>query len=345
MFIKNHWYAVEFGAEVASEPVLARVHGHDLVLWRSHDGTVNAQSDLCVHRGGSLAGGKVVGNCVQCPYHGWRYGADGACVEIPANRHGLPIPRKARIDTYPCVERYGFVWFSWAWTLLLRARPPPLLCSYWAREHTRPTAGGFGRFIRGVPTWKCQLDRVLEETAGVTSPHTPFVHSGFVKGNGPRALEIGVDSQRGTAKAVFLASVMHGSTLSLPGVWAVEVHLTPTDPAPRVSTTIRHFYPPKQCRCLIVATLPMVEIRRSSPRQVPAARLVHARSSLSHATRPTFFTAGWGRQRNSMRARSRSSGGPADRGGAASRVVALRPVVRASCQVRLDPVGLPALAL
>ena len=110
MLIKNQWYAVEFGQWVTDQPVLVRVHGHDLVLWRSPNGTVNAQSDLCVHRGGSLAGGSVVGDCVQCPYHGWRYGTDGACVEIPANRPDLPIPRKARIDTYPCIERYGFVW-------------------------------------------------------------------------------------------------------------------------------------------------------------------------------------------------------------------------------------------
>ena len=94
MLIKNQWYAVEFGQWVTDQPVLARVHGHDLVLWRSPNGTVNAQSDLCVHRGGSLAGGSVVGDCVQCPYHGWRYGADGACVEIPANRSGLPHSQK-----------------------------------------------------------------------------------------------------------------------------------------------------------------------------------------------------------------------------------------------------------
>ena len=92
MLIKNHWYAIELGNEVGDEPVQVRVHGHDLVLWRSKDGTVNAQSDLCVHRGGSLGGGRVVDGCVQCPYHGWRYDSDGVCLEIPANKAGLPIP-------------------------------------------------------------------------------------------------------------------------------------------------------------------------------------------------------------------------------------------------------------
>ena len=60
MLIKNHWYAIELGNKVGDEPVQVRVHGHDLVLWRSKDGTVNSQSDLCVHRGGSLGGGRVV---------------------------------------------------------------------------------------------------------------------------------------------------------------------------------------------------------------------------------------------------------------------------------------------
>ena len=90
MFIKNQWYAVEFGPAVEAQPVRVPVHGHNLVLYRAAGGTVVAQSDLCVHRGGALSGGRVTDGCLQCPYHGWTYDSDGRCVRIPANR-----PRRA----------------------------------------------------------------------------------------------------------------------------------------------------------------------------------------------------------------------------------------------------------
>ena len=42
-------------------------------------------SDLCIHRGGALSDGEIKGDCIMCPYHGWEYNAEGACVKIPAN--------------------------------------------------------------------------------------------------------------------------------------------------------------------------------------------------------------------------------------------------------------------
>ena len=173
MLIKNHWYAVEFGRQVGDGPLQVKVHGHDLVLWRSPNGTINAQSDLCVHRGGSLAGGEVVGDCVRCPYHGWRYDTEGACVEIPANRGDLPIPRKARIDTYPCVERYGFVWVFLG--DLAAEQRPPLPELYGMELHTEARAEGF-RAVQGEFTWNANYDRVLENAIDIA--HTPFVHAG-----------------------------------------------------------------------------------------------------------------------------------------------------------------------
>lgn len=66
-------------------------------------------SDICVHRGDSLSAGNQVGDSVNCPYHGWLFGADGICTHIPARPH-LRIPAKARIDAYPTLERYGWIW-------------------------------------------------------------------------------------------------------------------------------------------------------------------------------------------------------------------------------------------
>ncbi|HEY1616211.1 MAG TPA: Rieske (2Fe-2S) protein, partial [Streptosporangiaceae bacterium] len=77
------WHPVGFSAELAADrPAHADLLGEPLVLWRS-GGAVHAMSDLCVHRGTALSLGWVSGTELVCPYHGWRYAADGRCVAIP----------------------------------------------------------------------------------------------------------------------------------------------------------------------------------------------------------------------------------------------------------------------
>ena len=63
--LKNFWYALEFGAKVQKKPVQVQALGQRLVLFRGPSGKVAALSDLCIHRGGSLAGGWVEDGCVR----------------------------------------------------------------------------------------------------------------------------------------------------------------------------------------------------------------------------------------------------------------------------------------
>ncbi len=173
---KNQWYAVEFAHLVGDTPHHVQIMGQQLVLWRDNSLKIQAQSDVCIHRGGSLAGGKVVNNCVQCPYHGWEFDASGACVRIPANRADLPIPKKARIDTYPCDERYGYV-FVFLGDLPESERPPlPRIDSLDVLDFA-PSASKEGfRAITGEFAWEANYERVLEN--GVDIAHAPFVHAG-----------------------------------------------------------------------------------------------------------------------------------------------------------------------
>jgi len=170
--LKNYWYAVEFVSAVTDSPVQVRVFDQDLVLYRDSTGTIRCHSDVCIHRGGPLSGGKVKGDCVECPYHGWQYDAEGACVKIPANREGLPIPKKARVDSYPAVERYGYV-FVFLGDLPEAERPAipelPVLANV-------PHAEAEGnRIITGEFQWNANYERVIEN--GVDAAHAPFVHS------------------------------------------------------------------------------------------------------------------------------------------------------------------------
>ena len=108
----NSWYAMAWSHEVKAGACKS-VHylGRDLVLFRGQDGVIHAVDALCPHLGAHLgAGGKVVGNTLQCPFHGWRFDGGGACVSIPYSQN---IPAKARVRSWDVREQNGqiLVWF------------------------------------------------------------------------------------------------------------------------------------------------------------------------------------------------------------------------------------------
>jgi phenylpropionate dioxygenase-like ring-hydroxylating dioxygenase large terminal subunit len=108
--IINNWYAAAASSAVGAEPLQVRMLGCAFVLFRDTEGELACLSDVCCHRGGSLSHGKRVNGCVQCPYHGWEYGTDGRVRLVPALGADAKIPARARVDSYPVQERWGFVW-------------------------------------------------------------------------------------------------------------------------------------------------------------------------------------------------------------------------------------------
>jgi phenylpropionate dioxygenase-like ring-hydroxylating dioxygenase large terminal subunit len=110
--VPNGWFIVDEAPELlAGETKVLRVFGSDVVLYRGEDGAPRLVDAYCAHLGAHLGvGGRVEGGCVRCPFHGWLYdGDDGKCVEIPYGDMDR-IPSRARIRSYPCVERNQMVW-------------------------------------------------------------------------------------------------------------------------------------------------------------------------------------------------------------------------------------------
>jgi nitrite reductase/ring-hydroxylating ferredoxin subunit len=77
-----------------------------IVLYRDSGGRARALDARCGHLGADLSNGRVVGDGVQCPFHHWCWGADGACLSAPQLRE---TPAR-RIRGYPTQERWGLVW-------------------------------------------------------------------------------------------------------------------------------------------------------------------------------------------------------------------------------------------
>ena len=79
------WFMVGWSEEYQPGTVRPlKYFGRDLVAWRGDGGEMHVLDAHCPHLGAHLGhGGKVNGDCIECPYHGWGYGPDGINKYIP----------------------------------------------------------------------------------------------------------------------------------------------------------------------------------------------------------------------------------------------------------------------
>jgi nitrite reductase/ring-hydroxylating ferredoxin subunit len=104
----NGWFQIAYGDELAIgqvEPI--HYFGKDLVLFRGEDGEVHVFNAFCPHLGAHLGhGGCVEGTSIRCPFHGWRFDADGRCDDIP---YAKRIPPAAALDAWHVRESNGII--------------------------------------------------------------------------------------------------------------------------------------------------------------------------------------------------------------------------------------------
>ena len=108
MFLKNAWYVAAWSAEVGRSLSPVTIHGERIVLYRTEGGAPAALEDACPHRKLPLSKGRLVGDRVECGYHGLTFDCTGACVAAPTQADS--IPRRARVRSYPVAERYRLLW-------------------------------------------------------------------------------------------------------------------------------------------------------------------------------------------------------------------------------------------
>lgn len=181
----NDWHAVAEVRDLAAQnPLSARLLGEDIVIWQVGE-QFFAWQDLCIHRGTKLSRGKVVGDCLVCPYHGWTYGTDGRCTLIPAHPEQTP-PAKARVKSYRAKAKYGLIWV----TLGEPAHDIPTFPEWEDASYRNIPAGPY-HFQAAAP-------RVIENFLDVA--HFPFVHEGSL--GDPRHPEISDYEARITEEGV-----------------------------------------------------------------------------------------------------------------------------------------------
>ncbi|MGA9795744.1 MAG: aromatic ring-hydroxylating dioxygenase subunit alpha [Rhizomicrobium sp.] len=169
-FLRDLWYYAATSHSLKPGALRREILlGEPVLLGRMKDGRAFALRDICPHRAVPLSAGKVMPeNTVECPYHGWRFRADGVCALIPSTVDGQETvdPSKIRVRSYPLREQDGLIWIY---------MPSP------GRENAVPAIApprvgvpnAKPRWIESQ-TFHCNIDHAV---IGLMDPaHAPYVH-------------------------------------------------------------------------------------------------------------------------------------------------------------------------
>ena len=176
--IRNQWYAILESNEVKPGKLTGTTRmGENLVFWRDSTGKPVCLVDRCPHRGAAFSKGKLVGDQVQCPFHGFQFDPTGCCTLIPANGRKAPIPKAFQAHSYPARDAFGFIWIWWGSP---RLDLPPI-SFFESIPEEMP-------FATLKDTWHTHYSRAIENQLDVV--HLPFVHATTI-GRGNRTLADG----------------------------------------------------------------------------------------------------------------------------------------------------------
>ncbi len=158
----GHWFIVGSSNEVRKKPVAKKRFGMPLVFWRDHEGKLICMPDKCPHRGAALSFGKIVNDCIVCPYHSFGFSAEGACTSIPTDT--AVSASRLSVKTYPVAESNGWIW-------LWRGEDSPNL----PRPPTLGELSEYKRYSETQVSWPTHHTRAME--ALIDLSHVPTVHS------------------------------------------------------------------------------------------------------------------------------------------------------------------------
>ena len=141
-----------------------RLLGQDLVLFRDDSGGFGLLDRDCPHRGADLAFARHEGDGIRCPFHGWKFAADGRCLETPAEPMGSTLCQRVRQRSYPLRVAAGVV-FAY---LGPEGSTPPEMPAFDC--FTAPPSHSFA--FKGL--WRCNWLQAFE--VGIDPAHPSFLH-------------------------------------------------------------------------------------------------------------------------------------------------------------------------
>lgn len=162
-FIRDIWYAAAWSEDITRVFLSRTLLNERILFYRKQDGTPCAIADQCPHRFLPLSMGKLVGDDVECAYHGLRFNCSGECTHNPQGA-GV-IPKAAKVRSYPLTEQFGLVWI---WMGDPDKADPSLVPDYHWLTDPRYAQ------VHGTIHMKASYLLVMDNLTDLS--HAPFIH-------------------------------------------------------------------------------------------------------------------------------------------------------------------------
>ena len=110
---RRYWLPAMLATELPAPdcpPVKLRLLGEDMVAFRATSGRVGVIETWCPHRNANLFWGRNEEEGLRCVYHGWKFDAEGRCVDMPNEPPTSRFNTKVSVAAYPAQERGGVIW-------------------------------------------------------------------------------------------------------------------------------------------------------------------------------------------------------------------------------------------
>ncbi len=174
-YLRSFWQPVHRSADIAAgtaKPI--RIMSEDFTLFRGENGAAHVVAERCRHRGAKLSMGRVEGETIRCPYHGWQYDGAGRCIDQPVETR--PFCEQATIKAYPTREYLGLVF-----AYLGEGAPPSFQRSVDFEDD---------RFVKeiGTVTWPCNYFAQTENTFDFS--HLRYLHRQFAYQSAPQKVTV-----------------------------------------------------------------------------------------------------------------------------------------------------------
>jgi len=157
------WFQIGWSADFPlGEVTPLRYFGEDLVAYRGESGELHVLDAHCPHLGAHIGHhGKVTGECVTCPYHGWEWSPEGVNVSIP---YQDAPNRSKRLRSWETDEQYGSVYL-------------------WHHPHGEPSSWPMADIFTSFPQFETDPSAYYEPITAKAEREP--VHPQVVAENGP----------------------------------------------------------------------------------------------------------------------------------------------------------------
>ncbi len=161
----------------AGDYVTTEIAGRPIMVIRDGDGTLRAQSNVCLHRMSTLLEGQGNVRSVVCPYHAWTYNLDGTLRGAP----GMGRNEGFKRGDYCLPQLRCETWLGWVLVSLNPDAPDPrshlseveaLIAPYGMENYAQT----FQEHHHWNTNWKVLAENFME------SYHLPVCHAGTIGG-------------------------------------------------------------------------------------------------------------------------------------------------------------------